>query len=133
MAFLYPFKPKIRTIKKLLFVFALVVFFAADSFSQQYEYLQISAIESVVPGGLGRSRLITTDEDGQLMEKNLENFYSMVGINFKNIRNNDAVIMEKVNELADRGWELFLVNLGVESSEKKTGIFITRYIFRRPK
>jgi hypothetical protein len=119
--------------KKLLFVFALLLFFAADMWAQKYEYLQISAIESVVPGGLGRSRLITTDDKGQLMESNLENFYSMVGINFKNIRNNDAVIMDKVNELADNGWELFLVNSGVESSDNKTGIFITRYIFRRTK
>lgn len=119
--------------KKFVFVFVLVLFFAADMYAQKYEYLQISAIESVVPGGLGRSRLITTDNNGQMMEANLENFYSMVGINFKNIRNNDAVIMDKVNELADQGWELFLVNSGVESTESKTGIFITRYIFRRPK
>ncbi len=119
--------------KKNLFIFALILFFASNTWAQQYEYLQISAIESVVPGGLGRSRLITTDDKGQLMESNLDNFYSMVGINFKNIRNNDAIIMDKVNELADNGWELFLVNSGVESSEGKTGIFITRYIFRRIK
>ncbi len=119
--------------KKLVFIFALFLFLGNDVFSQTYEYLQISVIESVVPGGLGRSRLITTDSKGQMMEQKLENFYSMVGINFKNIRNNDIVIMEKINELAAEGWELFSVNSGVESSEGKTGIFITRYIFRRQK
>jgi len=105
----------------------------SSAMAQKWEYLQISAIESVVPGGLGRSRLITTDKNNQMTEINLENFFSMVGINFNNIRNNDQVIVSKINELADEGWELFQVVAGVESSEKNTGIFITRYIFRREK
>jgi len=119
--------------KKIILSFAVLLLFVADSFSQgeKYEYLQISAVESVVPGGLGRSRLITTTTDGQIMETELKNFYSLVGINFKNIRNNDKVIVERLNQLAQEGWELIAVTSGVESSENKTGIFITRYIFRR--
>ena len=35
----------------------------------RYEYKQITAIESVVPGGLGRSRILTTDDNGQTREK----------------------------------------------------------------
>lgn len=118
--------------KHIIFFFLLFTT-ATVAFSQKWEYQQISAIESVVPGGLGRSRLITTDKSNQMVEINLENFYSMVGINFKNIRNNDQVIVSKLNELADQGWELYQVVSGVESSEKSTGIFITRYIFRREK
>jgi hypothetical protein len=118
--------------KKIFFIL-LFVSLVSSCFAQKWEYLQISAIESVVPGGLGRSRLITTDKNNQMVEVNLENFFSMVGINFKNIRNNDQVIVGKLNELADQGWELFQVVSGVESSEKNTGIFITRYIFRREK
>jgi len=120
-------------IMKKIIVLLFVLYFVLESYSQKYEYLQISAIESIVPGGLGRSRLITTDTDNQMVEVNLENFFSLVGINFKNIRNNDQVIIQKINELADRGWELVNVVAGVESSEKRTGIFITRYIFRREK
>jgi hypothetical protein len=121
--------------KKLLFVLVIFVMFAVDAFSQgeKYEYLQISAVESVVPGGFGRSRLITTAKDGQVMETELKNFYSLVGINFKNIQNNDRVVVEKLNELANEGWELIAVTSGVESSQDKTGIFITRYLFRREK
>lgn len=99
----------------------------------QYEYLQITAVESVVPGGLGRSRLISTDTKGQLMEKNLENFFSLVGINFGNIRNNDQVITDRLNDLAKDGWELDKVTTGVYASESSTGIFLTRYVFKRPK
>jgi hypothetical protein len=96
--------------------------------------MQMTAIESVVPGGLGRSRLITQNADGTMQEINLENFFSMVGINFGNIRNNDRVITERIEKLANDGWELEFVNTGVYSGgDKGTGIFITRYMFKRPK
>lgn len=110
-----------------------ILFASYSTYSQKYEYLQISAIESVVPGGLGRSRLITTDPKGQEIEVELKNFYSMVGINFGNIRNNDLVIVKKLNELSEEGWELIQTVAAVESTENKTGICITRYIFRRVK
>jgi hypothetical protein len=99
----------------------------------KYEYQQITAIESVVPGGLGRSRLIATDNKGQLEETKLENFFSMVGINFGNIKENDLAITKKLQMLSDEGWELFQVNSGSYSGERATGIFITRYLFRRVK
>jgi hypothetical protein len=67
------------------------------------------------------------------METDLKNFYSLVGINFKNIQNNDKVIVDRLNELAQEGWELVAVTSGVESSTEKTGLFITRYLFRRLK
>ncbi len=118
--------------KKLLIVLFIVVA-SYSTYAQKYEYLQFSAIESVVPGGLGRSRIITTDSKNQEVEVELKNFYSMVGINFGNIRNNDQVIVKKINELAEEGWELIQVVSAVESTENKTGICISRYIFKRPK
>lgn len=78
----------------------------------RYEYKQITAIESVVPGGLGRSRILTTDDNGQTREKELKNFYSLVGINFDNITNNDRVIVERLNDFSNEGWELFSVITG---------------------
>ena len=110
-----------------------LLYFNGFSQGEKYEYLQISAIESVVPGGFGRSRLITTGLNGQVMETELKNFYSLVGINFKNVQNNDKVIVNRLNELANEGWELIAVTSGVESSTEKTGLFITRYLFRRHK
>jgi hypothetical protein len=100
-----------------------------------YEYRQFSTIESVVPGGVGRSRIIISDQGDQEVGKDLLNFYSMVGINFKNIANNDRVIVETINEYVNEGWELHTVVTGVNSASQGkggTGIFITRYLFRKP-
>ncbi len=113
-------------------VWALMALAAYGQAPVRYEYMQISAIESVVPGGLGRSRLISTSKEGQMMEKELLNFFSLVGINFGNVQNNDRVIATRLNELSEEGWELFTVNSGVYGPGDKTGIFITRYVFRRP-
>ena len=69
------------------------------------------------------------------MGKDLLNFYSMVGINFKNIASNDRLIVETINEYTTDGWELHVVTTGVNSAAEGkggTGIFITRYLFRKP-
>lgn len=98
-----------------------------------YTYKQFSTIESVVPAGLGRSRVITSDAEGQILEKELKNFYSATGINFRNVLNNDRVIVDNINGLTAEGWELYQVSTGVNGGgENATGIFITRYLFRKP-
>ena len=96
-----------------------------------YTYRQFSTIESVVPGGLGRSRIIISDNTDQEVEKDLMNFYSLTGINFKNIANNDKLIVDNINQYTTDGWELYKVTTGVQSGDKN-GIFITRYLFRKP-
>lgn len=102
-----------------------------------YEYFQFSTIESVIPGGLGRSRILTTDNGGQLLEKDLKNFYSMVGLNFKNIAKNDNSIVERINDYSNQGWELTNIVTGshaqTSDGSSSGGLFITRYLFRRPK
>lgn len=129
--------------------------------AQQYEYKVITSVESIVPNGLGRSRLISASEDKDYEEftserneeddernkskrskirvKNFEetkllNFYNLGGIRFQNIAANDAVITSKINSMIQEGWDLAFVNSGVESSGgdgDSNGIFITRYIFKR--
>ena len=99
--------------------------------AQAFTYKQFSTIESVVPGGLGRSRIIISDQSNQDVEKDLMNFYSMTGINFKNVANNDKLIVDNINDYTAAGWELYKVTTGVQSNDK-TGIFITRYLFRKP-
>jgi hypothetical protein len=112
--------------------------FRPEPSSERYTYRQFSTIESVVPGGLGRSRIIMSDADAQAIEKDLLNFYSMVGINFKNIANNDRLIVETINQYIAEGWELHTVTTGVQSPAggpdggSGNGIFITRYLFRKP-
>ena len=120
--------------KKIILSISFLIFAWFSGFAQtKYEYQQITAVESVVPGGLGRSRLITTGKDGSMEEIKLENFFSLVGINFGNIKENDRVIAAKIEERVNEGWELMSVTPGVYGADKSTGIFITRYLFRRPK
>lgn len=69
-------------------------------------------------------------------ETKILNFYSGVGINFRNIASNDALISSKINSLSHEGWELTFVTSGVESKGGKDddqGIYITRYVFKRLK
>lgn len=94
-------------------------------------YTQITTVESVVPGGLGRSRMITTDPNGEYKEVDMENYFSLVGINFGNIRKNDQTITNKINQMTADGWTLDQVNSGVYGADKSTGIFITRYLFKK--
>ena len=109
-------------------------FTSAPRAPQAYTWRQFSTIESVVPGGLGRSRIIISDQGDQEIGKDLLNFYSMVGINFKNIASNDRLIVDNINQWTSEGWELHTVSTGVQSPGEKggNGIFITRYLFRKP-
>lgn len=129
------------------------------------EFKIITTIESVVPMGMGRSRIIenlsddidykdlTTErsesegskqssikrKDAKIddfAETKILNFYSGVGLNFKNIASNDALVTSKLNEMSKQGWELHSVVSGVESDAGTgdgNGIFITRYLFMRNK
>lgn len=129
--------------------------------AQTLEYKIVTSVESIVPAGLGRSRIIENNEDKEFSpvmasdsgrqkdsksrsenkidnfkETNLLNFYSLVGINFQNIASNDAILSSMLNAYTNEGWELTFVSSGVESdagSGDGTGIFITRYVFKRVK
>lgn len=96
-------------------------------------WYQVTVIESVVPGGVGRSRMICQNEKGQMEETKLENFFSMAGINFGNIRENDQQITNKISELTNQEWNLYNVTSGVYSGNgnNNNGIFITRYLFNK--
>lgn len=111
------------------FLIAVLILFAFTAHAQ--EFMQVTTIESVVPAGLGRSRMITQKADGSMDEIKLENFFSLTGINFGNVRLNDKIITDKIRDLAREGWDLIFVTPGVYSADKSTGIFITRYLFRR--
>ncbi len=121
----------------------ILVFIGVETFAQGFEYKVLTSVESIIPMGLGRSRLIDaksnlnpadftterrsgTDSDqgrvkrrdikiDELDETKLLNFYSVIGINFQNIASNDAMIGAKLTEMSVDGWELMHVVSGVES------------------
>ncbi len=129
----------------------------------QYEVKVITSIESIIPSGLGRSRLISANADrdfeeftSQRTEENntrnkakrknirvkdfeetkLLNFFNLGGIRFQNIASNDAIISSKLTQMLADGWDLSFVVSGVESKGgegDEFGIYITRYIFKRQK
>ncbi|MEL4454374.1 hypothetical protein [Lutimonas vermicola] len=145
--------------KMLIAVFLFASILGAEA--QSYDYKIVTSIESVVPMGLGRSRIISAEEEknhqdytssrteenskqnkskrGEAKVDNFDetkilNFFSAAGINFQNIASNDALISSKVNTMIDEGWELAFVTSGVESDAGKgdgQGIFITRFIFKK--
>lgn len=145
--------------KKILLIACLAIAATIDANAQQYKV--ITSVESIVPSGLGRSRIITaledkdykeytsiqTEEDktrnkskrGDIRVKNFEetkllNFYNVAGIRFQNIAANDALITSKINTMIAEGWELAFVTSAVESEGGKgdgKGIFITRYFFKK--
>jgi len=68
-------------------------------------------------------------------ETKLLNLYNLGGIRFSNIATNDAMVKSKLNEMSEKGWELFSVTSGVESSgdNDNNGIYVSRYLFRKEK
>lgn len=131
---------------KLTLTILAVLTMGFTGFSQELPkaYKVVTVVESIVPGGVGRSRIIenksevaiedatterTNGKDSQqgrvkrkdlkvdeITETKLLNFYSLTGINFQNIASNDALIAAKMNELGKDGWKLIFVTSGVESN-----------------
>jgi len=148
--------------KKLVILLGLMFFFSLETMAQ-IEYKVITSVESIVPSGAGRSRLISandvkdykeftstqTEEDnsrnkskrGEIRVKGFDetkllNLYNVAGIRFQNIAANDAIITSKINTMIEEGWDLAFVTSAVESKGAKDdnqGIFITRYIFKKNK
>lgn len=122
--------------KRLSFIAFLCLALGSGAMAQSAkQYMFLTSIESIVPGGMGRSKMITTKPDGQQTEEDLRNFYSLVGINFGNIKDNDEDILQKVNALIAEGWILEFVNTGVQSPSETQGpgIYMTRYMFSQSK
>ncbi|QZE13135.1 hypothetical protein K4L44_11095 [Halosquirtibacter laminarini] len=127
---------------KVIGILAIMLMLAVDVQAKKVIKI-VTTVESIVPMGIGRSRIIeekseissknlTTDrKDGKKSsqkdvsrkaikvkkfdETKLLNFYSMTGINFQNIASNDAVISDKLTNLLAEGWELLHVTSAVES------------------
>lgn len=145
----------------VLFTWLTTTVSAQETAKQEFEVKVITSVESIIPGGMGRSRLISasdkkdhkqftssqTEEDNtrnkskrkdirvkDFEETKLLNFYNLGGIRFQNIAANDALISSKLTAMVSKGWDLVFVTSAVESYSginDGNGIFITRYIFKR--
>jgi len=97
------------------------------------QFIQINTIESVVAGGIGRSRMIITNPDGSQQEKDMENLFSMAGINFKNIKENEDKILRTLKSFTDEGWKIdYVTSLTLSQNDNGAGgIFMTRYLLSK--
>ena len=102
--------------------------FAQAPVVAKYEYMQVTSIESLVPGGGGRSRMLVTDPNGNAQESQMSNLFSLGGINMGNIKENEKMLVLKMRELSEQGWELTETVNGTNEA-----IFMTRYLFKRTK
>jgi hypothetical protein len=154
---------KLIQMKKLLLLSLIMFFNAMITLAQSYEIKVVTIVESIIPSGLGRSRMVSSNETRNFKEftstrggedddrnksdrddirvsgfeeTKLLNFYNIAGIRFQNIAANDALISSKITSMLADGWDLAFVTSAVESDGGKDdgkGIFITRLIFKRKK
>lgn len=136
---------------------------AQKSADATYEFTSFTVVESIVPSGIGRSRIINaletrdykefssiqTEDDNsrnkadrsEIRVKNFEetkllNLYNMGGIRFQNIAANDALINSKVTAMLNEGWEIINIVSGIESvgsADDANGIYLTRFYFKKAK
>jgi len=155
----------ITLIISVVAISAVILSFTAEKNlnAETYEFTSFTVVESIVPSGIGRSRIIyalesrdykefssvqTEDDNSRnksdrsdIRVKNFEetkllNFYNLGGIRFQNIAANDALINSKVNSMLSEGWEVLNIVSGVESvagENDANGIFITRFYFKKKK
>ena len=117
----------------VLFIFSVMLSNAQEGTSVPRQYLQITTIESVVAGGLGRSKLLITKQDGSQEERDLNNLFSVGGINFKNIKENESTILRTLKQFTDEGWSLDkTIPMTLSPGDGGGGIFMTRYLLSKP-
>ena len=97
------------------------------------QFMQVTSIESVLSGGLGRSKMIVTNPDGSQKESDMDNLFSMVGINFKNIKQNEDRLIKTLKSYTDSGWQIaHVTSLTLSQNDSGAGgIFMTRYLLMK--
>jgi hypothetical protein len=131
--------------KKILLMAALAAAVTFDAAAQEWKI--ITVVESIIPAGTGRSRIIEAQQtadsetattarvDGKkskqgdvkrgdlkienFSETKLLNFFSAAGINMQNIASNDAMVTDRINRMMADGWSLEHIVAGVESDSGK--------------
>jgi hypothetical protein len=97
------------------------------------QFMQLTTVESVLAGGLGRSKMIVTNPDGSQQDFDMENLFSMVGINFKNIKQNEDKLIKTLKDYTENGWKIeHVTSLTLSQNDSGAGgIFMTRYLLSK--
>ena len=95
------------------------------------EWRVVTVVESVVPGKLGRSKVLTMDSNGASSEIEIQNIFSLTGINFTNLQTNNRSVADLLAKNSTDGFELVEVVPGNFGDNNSQGIFMTRFIFKK--
>ena len=95
------------------------------------EWRVVTVVESVVPGKLGRSKVLTMDSNGASSEVEIQNIFSLTGINFTNLQTNNRSVTDLLAKNSADGFELVEVVPGNFGDNNSQGIFMTRFIFKK--
>ena len=129
--------------KKVFSILVALAIFQQAQAQDIAEWKVVTVVESIIPAGIGRSRMIenmtdintedyrtsrtngTKSDQGKVRRQDIKvdefdetkllNFFSVGGINFQNIASNDAMIGSRIMELMAEGWDMKFVTSGVES------------------
>jgi len=103
-----------KNLCRILFISSTFLLYHVDTWAQSEQKIMIvTTVESIIPGGMGRSSVIITDENGKSTSEDLKNFYSMIGITFDNITKNSEDVVGILNKLSAEGWSLLQTSTGV--------------------
>ena len=152
------YQPKLKFMTKIKLPLVLLFFlinFCLQGQIVKYDVEVVTCVESLVPGGLGRSRMYTTKAELNYLdfttrqtaakkdrnksnrknirikdyeETKLLNLYNEGGIRFQNVASNDALVTSKINDMLSQGWDLFFVSTGVES--KMVNVSVKKELFK---
>jgi hypothetical protein len=78
--------------------------------------------------------MIITNSDGTQKETDIENLFSLVGLNFKNIKKNEAELVNTLKDYTSNGWKMaHVTSLTLSQNDTGSGgIFMTRYLLSKP-
>ncbi len=120
-----PIKLFVSVVLLSAFVAGIMALKQPEKPSTSKEVMMVNVLESVMPGGTGRSRMVITYPGGKQESFDLTNYYSMMGVNFSNIQSNDAMVTQTLNNLVKDGWKL----IGVSSGGNN--LYFTKYTLMR--
>jgi len=120
-----------KLLKFVLLVLSLGLCFQAQAQSKQVMIITTIEYSEFLSGG--NSRMFITFPDGNQQEVEMRGLFAISGfINEKNIKRNDKIVVDKINEYLNQGWELAHVSSAIRDGQQaQQGIIFTRYILSK--
>jgi len=120
-----------KLLKFVLLVLSLGLCFQAQAQSKQVMIITTIEYSEFLSGG--NSRMFITFPDGNQQEVEMRGLFAISGfINEKNIKRNDKIVVDKINEYLNQGWELEHVSSAIRDGQQaQQGIIFTRYILSK--